>query len=52
MDRARDLYRQLTPPDGVGLLGVPRILLSADGRSYVYTYVRFLDELYLVDGLR
>jgi len=49
---ARDLYRQLTPPDGVGLLGVPRILLSADGRSYVYTYVRFLDELYLVDGLR
>jgi len=48
----RDLVKRLTPPDGIGLLGIPRILLSADGQSYVYTYVRFLDELYLVDGLR
>jgi eukaryotic-like serine/threonine-protein kinase len=49
-DRSR--FRQLTPPDGIGLLGIPRVLLSADAGSYVYTYVRFLDELYLVDGLR
>jgi len=48
----RALVKTLTPPDGIGLLGIPRVLLSADAGSYVYTYVRFLDELYLVDGLR
>ena len=36
----------------VGALGVPRVFLSADGPSYVYSYVRLLDELFLVDGLR
>ena len=27
-------------------------IVSADGGSYVYAYVRLLDDLYLVDGLR
>jgi dipeptidyl aminopeptidase/acylaminoacyl peptidase len=49
---SRQPFRQFSPPDGIGLLGIPRVLLSADAGSYVYTYVRFLDELYLVDGLR
>ncbi len=48
----RELWRDVTPEDSVGLLGVPRVFLSADGQSYVYTFVRLLDELYLVDGLR
>jgi dipeptidyl aminopeptidase/acylaminoacyl peptidase len=48
----RALFKQLVPPDGIGMLGIPRVLLAADAQSYVYTYVRFLDELYLVDGLR
>ena len=48
----RRLWRELAPPDPVGLFGVPRVLLSADGQSYVYSYVRLLDELYLIDGLR
>ncbi len=48
----RQLWKELAPPDPVGLFGVPRVLLSADGQSYVYSYVRLLDELYLVDGLR
>jgi dipeptidyl aminopeptidase/acylaminoacyl peptidase len=48
----RDAWRAIEPPDAVGVYAVPRVLLSADGRSYVYAYVRLLDELYLVDGLR
>ncbi len=48
----RRLWKELAPQDPVGLFGVPRVLLSADGQSYVYSYVRLLDELYLVDGLR
>ena len=48
----RRLWKTLTPPDPVGVFGVPRVLLSADAGSYVYSYVRLLDELFLVDGLR
>ena len=48
----RRLWKELAPPDPVGVYGVPRVLLSADGGSYVYSYVRLLDELFLVDGLR
>jgi hypothetical protein len=49
---AREAWREIAPADGVGLLGIPRVFLSADGQSYVYAFVRLLDELYLVDGLR
>ena len=48
----RELWRDIAPADAVGLLGIPRVFLSADGQSYVYTFVRLLDELYLVDGLK
>jgi hypothetical protein len=48
----RQLWKRLAPPDPVGVYGVPRALLSADGLSYLYTYVRLLDALYLGDGLR
>ena len=39
-------------PPGGGGAGIPRVFLSADGMSHVCTYVRLLDELYLVDGLK
>ena len=48
----RAAWSEVGPPGAVGSLGIPRVLLSADGESYVYTYVRLLDELYLVDGLK
>ena len=47
----REPWKDLSPPDAVGIHGISRVFLSADGQSYVYTYVRLLDELYLVDGL-
>jgi hypothetical protein len=49
---AREPWKQIEPVDPVGLYGVARVFLSADGQSYVYAYVRFLDQLYLADGLR
>jgi hypothetical protein len=45
-------WKTIAPPDPVGVYGIPRLLLSADGASYVYAYVRLLDDLYLADGLR
>ena len=48
----RRLWKRVAPADPVGVYGVPRVFLSADGGSYVYSYVRMLDELFLVDGLR
>ena len=48
----REPWKEIVPADPIGIFGVPRVLLSADGRSYVYSFVRMLDELFLVDGLR
>jgi serine/threonine protein kinase len=43
---------EITPSDAAGILGAPRVFLTPDGKSYVYTLVRHLSDLYLVDGLR
>ncbi len=45
-------WRELTPPDPAGVLSIGPILLSADGLSYVYSYRRMVDDLFLVEGLR
>jgi Tol biopolymer transport system component len=48
----RTLWRELNPPDpiGVNFLRPPHI--SADGKSYAYNYNRILSELFLVEGLK
>jgi serine/threonine protein kinase/dipeptidyl aminopeptidase/acylaminoacyl peptidase len=43
---------ELTPPDPSGVLVIGPVHLSADGKAYVYSYRRVLDELYVVEGLR
>jgi predicted Ser/Thr protein kinase len=45
-------WKELTPPDPAGVLAIGPILLSADGQSYVYSYRRQIDDLFLVEGLR
>jgi Tol biopolymer transport system component len=40
------------PVDRVGILIEPEPIINADGRLYVYSYARFLTDLYLVNGLR
>jgi DNA-binding winged helix-turn-helix (wHTH) protein/Tol biopolymer transport system component len=48
----RQLFKEITPADVAGLGPISHVLFSADGRVYVYSYARFLSELYLVTGLK
>ena len=43
---------QLAVRDRVGAGGINRILLSADGKSYVYTYNLALQNLYVVKNVK
>ena len=42
-----DPWRELGPQSGAS-----NIHVTPDGRSYVYTFVRRREDLYLVDGFR
>jgi Tol biopolymer transport system component len=48
----RQLFKEMHPTDTTGLCDLSHILFSADGRAYVYSYMRMLSELYLVKGLK
>jgi serine/threonine protein kinase len=48
----REPWRELVPADAAGVRAIGPILLTPDGRSYVYGYRRVMAELYLVEGLR
>jgi len=48
----RTSVKTLMPADRAGLIDIAFVGLSADARSYVYSYRRVLSTLYLVDGLR
>jgi len=48
----REPWLRLAPGDRSGVLAVNPVLLTPDGRGYVYGYRRVLSELYAVTGLR
>jgi Tol biopolymer transport system component len=48
----REPLREVTPTDPAGLSQAPSIILTPDGKGYIYTTRRFLMDLYLVDGLK
>jgi len=48
----RKPWKDLAPADSAGLTNLRGLLLAADGKSYVYGYVRTLSDLYLVEGLQ
>ena len=48
----REQILKLIPPDPAGLQEVRGLYLSADGKSYVYSYYRILSDLWVVDGLK
>jgi len=45
-------WKEITCSDPTGILQIYTFALTPDGRSYAYTYIRALSELYLGDGLR
>jgi len=47
----RTLWKKLAPPESTGITFVGSIYGSADWKSYVYTFNRKLDDLYMVEGL-
>jgi eukaryotic-like serine/threonine-protein kinase len=47
----RTPWREFRPPDPAGILQVGPVVVAPDGISYVYSYRRLLDELYVVTGL-
>ncbi len=48
----RRLWKELKPPDPTGVLAIGPVVMTADGSSYVCSYRRLLDDLYLAEGLR
>jgi len=48
----RELWRTFMPPDAVGVIGIPRLVLTGDGRFYAYTCARVVSsELFVAEGL-
>jgi Tol biopolymer transport system component/predicted Ser/Thr protein kinase len=48
----KELWRELMPFDTAGVVSITPPKIAPDGRSYAYSYVRTLSDLYLVEGLR
>jgi serine/threonine protein kinase/Tol biopolymer transport system component len=49
---AREPFKELLPSDPAGVVSIRPPLLTPDGSVCVYSYSRFLSELFLVEGLR
>jgi eukaryotic-like serine/threonine-protein kinase len=51
----REFWKDLMPPDPTAVVDVSdmvgRVLLTPDGRSYVYSYIRWQGEIQLLGGL-
>ena len=48
----RQPWKTIQPADPVGVDSILRILVTPDGSSYCHDYVRFLSELFIVEGLK
>jgi hypothetical protein len=48
----RTPWKTLMPDDPAGVTLLSQIAIADDGESYAYTYGRFLQDLFLVDGVR
>jgi hypothetical protein len=48
----REPWKEIAPADLAGVQGIPIVRFSADGKSYAYSTLRVLSDLYVVDGLK
>ncbi len=48
----KQLWKTLMPSDAAGITDLGPILITPDGKSYVYEYGRTLSDLYLVEGIK
>jgi hypothetical protein len=48
----REAWKTIQPADPVGVDTITNIVVTPDGKAYCHDYVRFLSELFVVEGLR
>jgi eukaryotic-like serine/threonine-protein kinase len=48
----RKLWKIVQPADAAGISTIGGLIITPDAKSYVYSYVRTLSDLYLVEGLK
>jgi hypothetical protein len=48
----REVWREIALADPAGAQSITSIHFSADGKSYAYSTLRVLSDLYVVDGLK
>jgi eukaryotic-like serine/threonine-protein kinase len=48
----KELWKEITPSDPVGVKYLSRVVLTPDGKSYAYSYYRHLSDLFLIEGLK
>jgi dipeptidyl aminopeptidase/acylaminoacyl peptidase len=48
----KSLWKSVEPADSAGIDTIGRMMMSADNKAYVYSYVRTLSDLYLVQALK
>jgi tRNA A-37 threonylcarbamoyl transferase component Bud32/Tol biopolymer transport system component len=48
----RGPWKTIRPGDPAGVDTIHRILITPDGKSYCHDYIRFLSELFVVEGLK
>jgi hypothetical protein len=44
--------RKLGPSDPAGVIGIPTVRVTPDGRTWAWSYARLLSELYVAEGLK
>ena len=48
----KEMAKEIAPADPAGIIGPVNVLLTPDGKGYVYAFTRHLTDLYLVKGLK
>jgi hypothetical protein len=48
----KTIWKQIVPIDSTGVSTIGPILVTPDGKTYVYGFHRTLADLYLVEGLK
>jgi hypothetical protein len=48
----RELWKEISPADPAGVQSFAGLKFSADGKSYAYSVLRIISDLYVVDGLK
>ena len=47
-----DLWKELMVADAAGLNSISRVVVTPDGKTYAYSYLRILSYLQLVEGMK